>query len=107
MIAQALALPATKPVAKLTIPPGNKYGDIWNGLSTADHKKLMVEAGYNSNHWNQRAWTGIPFGIREDLIAVMKRYQRASTPKPAAPAKELAAPKRKKYWWEKEGGADE
>lgn len=100
----------TLPAARSsTAKPPSPYAQAWNERKPCQRKKLMQDAGYEAHHhWSYRAWQYIPFTIREDVIAVLKKQKRASTPKLAAPASESTAqPARKPYWWEKEGGADE
>lgn len=82
---------------------GSTYAEQWNALKPAQRKKLMQDAGYQAHHhWSYRAWSFIPFSIREDVIAVFKKQKQASTPKPATPVKASSAPVRKPYWWEME-----
>lgn len=90
-----------------TVKPPSPYAQAWNDRTPSQRKKLMQDAGYQAyHHWSHRAWQFIPFPIREDVIAVLKRQKSASTPKPAALASESTAqPARKPYWWEEKAEA--
>lgn len=107
MIAQLAPLAPTKPPKKQAF----SFAAEWNDRKPHERKKLMQAAGYQAHHhWSYRAWSFIPFAIREDVIAVLKKQKRASTPPPAAQAHASSAPVRKPYWWEKEkdlGAANE
>ena len=97
MIAQTTLAAPPKPAANT----GSTYAEQWNGQKPTQRKKLMQEAGYQTNHhWSHRAWSFIPFSVREDVIAVMKKQKQASTPKPATHVNKFNAPVRKPYWWE-------
>lgn len=108
MNAQLAPLAPTKPPQQRVDP----YAQTWNELKPSQRKKLMQDAGYQAHHhYSHRAWSFIPFAIREDVIAVIKRQKQASTPNHAAHASNLTAvPVRKRYWWEeqeKDGGVNE
>ncbi len=88
-------------MAAQTVEKPAKFSAEWNDSTPTQRKKLMQAAGYQSNqHWIYRAWSFIPFSIREDVIAVIKKQKRASTPNTAAPAPVITKPQHKPYWWE-------
>lgn len=97
MNAQSAPAAAPKPAAIISMTIGAQ----WNTLKPAQRIKLMQDAGYQSNHhYSHRAWSFIPFSIREDVIAAIKKQKQVATPKPATHVKASSALVRKPFWWE-------
>ena len=98
MIAQATHTATAKTIANTC----STYAEQWNSLKPNQRKKLMVEAGYQSNkQYIYRVWSFIPASIRHDVIAVLKKQKQASTPQPATHVSKFSASTvRKPYWWQ-------
>lgn len=83
-----------------------QYVDRWNNAKPHARGKLLKAAGLSVSSYQYRAWAFVPYFIRVDVVAVIKREERASkkaaasklnvTQHPANTAKTTKPP----FWWQ-------